>query len=157
MVGEGDVLGDREDHRNAFTLGGGKGKAQSCPGGIREGLVVGDPAHNRGLKLDDRYGPFQPRPFCDSMIAQLKFLLQSLGQLSQLQNYRQHTHKVQHGCLCSTLREQVVKLELCKDHGGVALMDMVSGHGGNGLGLDLVTLESFRLEKTTMTSTLIVL
>ena len=37
MVGEGDVLGDREDHRNAFTLGGGKGKAQSCPGGFREG------------------------------------------------------------------------------------------------------------------------
>ena len=37
MVGEGDVLGDREDHRNAFTLGGGKGKPQSCPGGIREG------------------------------------------------------------------------------------------------------------------------
>lgn len=27
-------------------------------------LVVGDPAHGRGLKLDD---PFQPRPFCDSM------------------------------------------------------------------------------------------
>jgi len=21
-----------------------------------------------GLKLDDHYGPFQPRPFCDSMI-----------------------------------------------------------------------------------------
>ena len=37
MVGEGDVLGDREDHRNAFTLGGGKGKPKSCPGGIREG------------------------------------------------------------------------------------------------------------------------
>ena len=37
MVGEGDVLGDREDHRNAFTLGGGKGKPQTCPGGIREG------------------------------------------------------------------------------------------------------------------------
>ena len=102
----------------------------------------------------NRYGPFQPRPFYDSMIARLKSLLQSLGQLSHLQTYRQHTHEVQHGCLCSTLREQVVKLELCKDHGGAALMDMVSG---NGLGLDLVTLESFRLEKTTMTSTLIVL
>ena len=126
-----------------------------CSG--QPGLVVGDPIRSRGLKLDDRYGPFQPRPFYDSMVAQLKFLLQSLGQLSHLQTYRQHTHKVQHGCLCSTLREQVVKLELCKDHGGAALMDMVSGHGGNGLGLDLVTLESFRLEKTTMTSTLIVL
>jgi len=52
---------------------------------------------------------------------------------------------------------ELPSLELYKDHGGVALMDMVSGHGGNGLGLDLVTLESFRLEKTTMTSTLIVL
>ena len=31
-------------------------------------LVVGDPAHSRGLKLDDRYGPFQPRSFYDSMI-----------------------------------------------------------------------------------------
>jgi len=27
--------------------------------------VVGDPAHSRRLKLDDRYGPFQPRPFYD--------------------------------------------------------------------------------------------
>ena len=132
-------------------------QGQAGCGSRQPGLLVGDPAHNRGLKLDDRYGPFQPRPFYDSMIARLKSLLQSLGQLSHLQTYRQHTHKVQHGCLCSTLREQVVKLELCKDHGGAALMDMVSGHGGNGLGLDLVTLESFRLEKTTMTSTLIVL
>jgi len=31
-------------------------------------LVVGDPAYSRGLKLDDHCGPFQPRPFCDSMI-----------------------------------------------------------------------------------------
>jgi len=23
---------------------------------------------SRGLKLDDLWGPFQPRPFCDSMI-----------------------------------------------------------------------------------------
>ena len=32
------------------------------------GLLVGDPARSRGLKLDDHCGPFQPRPFCDSMI-----------------------------------------------------------------------------------------
>ena len=25
-------------------------------------------AHSRGLKLDDLWGPFQPRPFCDLMI-----------------------------------------------------------------------------------------
>jgi len=36
MWGRG-VLGDREAHGNAVTLGGGKGKPQSCSGGIREG------------------------------------------------------------------------------------------------------------------------
>ena len=47
------------------------------PGGIQRqagcgswqpGLVVGDPAHSRGLKLGGHCGPFQPRPFYDSMI-----------------------------------------------------------------------------------------
>ena len=37
MMGEGGVLGDREACGNAVTLGGGKGKPQTCPGGIREG------------------------------------------------------------------------------------------------------------------------
>ena len=37
MMGEGGVLGDREVRGNAVTLGGGKGKPQTCPGGIREG------------------------------------------------------------------------------------------------------------------------
>ena len=37
MMGEGGVLGDREAHGNAVTLGGGKGKPQTCPGGSREG------------------------------------------------------------------------------------------------------------------------
>jgi len=32
------------------------------------GLVVGSPAHSRGLKLDEHCGPFQPRPFCDSVM-----------------------------------------------------------------------------------------
>ena len=31
-------------------------------------LVVGDPAHSRGLKLDEHCGPFQPRAFYDSVI-----------------------------------------------------------------------------------------
>ena len=31
------------------------------------GLVAGDPAHSRGLKLDDLWGPFQPRPVYDSI------------------------------------------------------------------------------------------
>ena len=35
-------------------------------------LVVGDPAHSRELKPDDHCGPFQPRPFYDSMILTLK-------------------------------------------------------------------------------------
>jgi len=30
--------------------------------------VVGDSHIAGGLKLDDLYGPFQPRPFYDSMI-----------------------------------------------------------------------------------------
>ena len=30
-----------------------------------------------------------------------------------------------------------------KNHGDVALRDVVSGHGGGGLGLDLVILEVF--------------
>ena len=30
--------------------------------------MVGDPAHSRGLELDEHCGPFQPRPFYDSMI-----------------------------------------------------------------------------------------
>ena len=37
MMGEGGVLGVREAHRNAVTSGGGKGKPQTCPGGVREG------------------------------------------------------------------------------------------------------------------------
>ena len=37
MMGEGSVLGSREVHRNAVTLGGDKGKPQICPGGVREG------------------------------------------------------------------------------------------------------------------------
>ena len=46
--------------------GGIQGQA-GCGSG-QPGLVVGDPAHSRGLKLDDHCGPFQPRPFCDSVI-----------------------------------------------------------------------------------------
>jgi len=45
--------------------GGIQGQA-GCGSG-QPGLVVGDPAHSRGLELDDHCGPFQPRPFYDSM------------------------------------------------------------------------------------------
>ena len=51
----------------------------SCPisGGIQgqagcgsgqPGLLVGGPACSRGLELDEHCGPFQPRPFYDSMM-----------------------------------------------------------------------------------------
>ena len=36
-------------------------------GSGQPGLVVGDPAHSRGLELDGHCGHFQPRPFSDSM------------------------------------------------------------------------------------------
>ena len=41
--------------------GGIQGQA-GCGSG-QPGLLVGDPAHSRGLELDEHYGPFQPRPF----------------------------------------------------------------------------------------------
>ena len=43
------------------------------------GLVVGGPAHSRGgLKLDDHYGSFQPRPFYHSLSFEvLRSLLRS--------------------------------------------------------------------------------
>ena len=43
--------------------GGIQGQA-GCGSG-QPGLVVGDPAHSRGLKLNDRCGPFLPRLFCE--------------------------------------------------------------------------------------------
>ena len=45
----------------------GAGRVSAGCGSGLPGLVVGDPAHGRGLKLDDHCGPFQPRPFYDSM------------------------------------------------------------------------------------------
>ena len=46
--------------------GGIQGQA-GCGSG-QPGLLVGDSAHSRGLEPDDQCGPFQPRPFYDSMI-----------------------------------------------------------------------------------------
>ena len=43
-------------------------QGQAGCGSGQPGLVVGDPAHSRGLELYDHCGSFQPRPFCDSMI-----------------------------------------------------------------------------------------
>ena len=41
-------------------------QGQAGCGSGQPGLLVGDPAHSRGLKSDDHCGPFQPRPFYDS-------------------------------------------------------------------------------------------
>ena len=41
---------------------------QAGCGSGQPGLVAGGPAHSRGLKLHDHCGPFQSRPFYDSMI-----------------------------------------------------------------------------------------
>ena len=46
-------------------------QGQAGCGSGQPGLVVGGPAHSRGLKLDDHCGPFQPRPFYDSMTGTL--------------------------------------------------------------------------------------
>jgi len=43
-------------------------QGQAGCGSQQPGLVVADPAHSRGLKQDDDCGPFQPRPFYDSVI-----------------------------------------------------------------------------------------
>jgi len=43
-------------------------QGQAGCGSGQPGLLVEDPAHSRGLELDEHCGPFQPRPFCDSMI-----------------------------------------------------------------------------------------
>ena len=46
------------------TIPGGIQGQAGCGSGL-PGLVVGDPG---GLKLDNHCGPFQPRPFYESMI-----------------------------------------------------------------------------------------
>ena len=40
-------------------------QGQAGCGSGQPGLLVGDPAHSRGLELDEHCGPFQPRPFCE--------------------------------------------------------------------------------------------
>ena len=53
----------------------------SICGAGQPGLVVGDPEHSRGLKLHDHCGPFQPRPFYDSMIC-VRILVVSFAQFT---------------------------------------------------------------------------
>jgi len=46
-------------------------QGQAGCGSGQPGLLVGDPAHSRGLELDEHCGPFQPRPFYGPMIPHL--------------------------------------------------------------------------------------
>jgi len=48
-------------------------QGQAGCGSGQPGLLVGNAAHSRGLEPDDHCGPFQPRPFYDSMILLLIF------------------------------------------------------------------------------------
>ena len=50
--------------------GGIQGRA-GCGSG-QPGLVVGDPAHSSGLKLNGYCDPFQPRSFYDSMLDSMR-------------------------------------------------------------------------------------
>jgi len=72
-----DGLGSHLRWLSSFALNFAQGGC-GCPvpGGIQgqagcgsgqPGLVVGDPAHSRGLELDEHCAPFQLRPFCDYM------------------------------------------------------------------------------------------
>ena len=54
------------DALEQVAQGGTQGQA-GCGSG-QSGLLVGDPAHSRGLELNDHCGLFQSRPFYDSMI-----------------------------------------------------------------------------------------
>jgi len=54
-------------------------QGQAGCGSGQPGLVVGDPAHSRGLELHDHCGAFQPRPSYDSMI-----FLQNSGHFSRI-------------------------------------------------------------------------
>jgi len=52
----------------------GGSQSQAGCGSGQPDLVVGNPASNREDKTNDKYGPFQPRPFYNSMIPSYDFL-----------------------------------------------------------------------------------
>ena len=53
---------------DASSLEAFKARLDMALGSLVWWLVVGNPAQSRGLELNDHCGPFQPRPFYDSMI-----------------------------------------------------------------------------------------
>jgi len=70
----GTTFSKYKDIRNIYGIvnygcpipGGIQGQA-GCGSG-QPGLLVGNPAHSRGLKLDDHCGPSLPSLFYDSMV-----------------------------------------------------------------------------------------
>ena len=48
-----------------------------CIGSWQPGLARGNPAHGEGLEQNDLWCPFQPKPFCDSMILWLHMSMPS--------------------------------------------------------------------------------
>jgi len=49
------------------TIPGGIQGQAGCGSG-QTGLLVGNPAHTGGVKINDLWGPFQPRPFYDMIL-----------------------------------------------------------------------------------------
>ena len=63
----GDML-EQVTHRGCGCPIPGRIQGQAGCGSGQLGLVVGNPAHNGALKLDDHCGSFQPRPFYDTIL-----------------------------------------------------------------------------------------
>ena len=63
---------------------------QAGCGSGQPGLLVGNPAHSRGLKSDDHSGPFQPRPFCDAESRTTKKLANPTLEICPQAEFRQH-------------------------------------------------------------------
>ena len=72
-------------------------KGQAGWGCEQPGLEGGVPAYSRGLELGDLKGPFQPKPFYDSMIF---FLLQFLFMIAEIKNAYSLFIKVIHISSC---------------------------------------------------------
>ena len=67
-----DTLEQVAQGRRGCPIPGGIQGRAGCGSG-QPGLVVGDPAITGGMNLDDHYSPFQPRPFCGSVVETAAF------------------------------------------------------------------------------------
>jgi len=92
--------------------GGIQGQA-GCGSG-QSGLLVGNSAHSRGLKLNDHCDPFQPRPFYDFMIKQVTWNSITTGALKRWLTmlFRALSCKL-HSTKLSTYREFNIQRRLC--------------------------------------------